>query len=289
METASPSQYPLSLSRYKSSYEEWKLEPRQRSRPLRNTLQIFLWGMETRKRCRTGESPLRYKSSYEEWKRKIDRLVDFAQYVTNLPMRNGNTISSVVDFFNARVTNLPMRNGNTALTFATGFAALVTNLPMRNGNDSNSCQRHTRRAVTNLPMRNGNGISWPTQDTGWALQIFLWGMETRLLLNGALCRCSVTNLPMRNGNVLQAERRGSPCFCYKSSYEEWKRPRPWTITVTGRLLQIFLWGMETFDPRILELVTRYVTNLPMRNGNMVKGMNVWTPTGLQIFLWGMET
>ena len=120
--------------------------------------------------------------------------------------------------------------------------------------------------VTNLPMRNGNIIASAVIIRRASLQIFLWGMETRLFL---LCLLLVVSLQIFLWGMETQQ------FAVKIG--------------VNSALQIFLWGMETYEfPAELQA--------PPRLQIFLWGMETTCPRAicsrcgqLQIFLWGMET
>ncbi len=125
------------------------------------------------------------------------------------------------------------------------------------------------------------------ESEGRDFQTFLSGMETGVQLSGGLSHSALSDLPIRDGNLLCGG----------------------TLTATGRF-QTFLSGMETCDePHPLRLPHPFrpsyqgwkqvqppervlvggLSDLPIRDGNLICSSALSTLTRFQTFLSGMET
>ena len=257
-----------------------------------NSFLPYLWGMETKPKPGQWTCLSCSYRTYEEWKLNYIFSHLWDDLVLTVPMRNGNSILSILLIFIKPVLTVPMRNGNLDFLSSMFHTTQVLTVPMRNGNQGlwhgiaphpETCSYRTYEEW----KRTNNKVSSFYESR---FLPYLWGMETPLGANKPNCKARSYRTyeewkPYCNhAYYLMTYHRS-----YRT-YEEWKLRFIPTSDVCPIKFLPYLWGMETtpsaegqrlhffrsyrtyeeWKPTSSELVSKeaVVLTVPMRNGNV---------------------
>jgi len=143
-----------------------------------NSFLPYLWGMETKPKPGQWTCLSCSYRTYEEWKLNYIFSHLWDDLVLTVPMRNGNSILSILLIFIKPVLTVPMRNGNLDFLSSMFHTTQVLTVPMRNGNVKSL--RNKKRLTKFLPYLWGMETILEVQcrTIHPAFLPYLWGMET---------------------------------------------------------------------------------------------------------------